>query len=159
MTERTYSDVRIEPGDVVAYAGPAVGEGGLLVDPSTEWIVIATYPSTEDPAGAIDAYALGDVIGHRPSVVAPASFFRVVRRALYADVDEPHVLAINDVGGWTLQHPLACRGAGVLFDCPFTTATSKWAARDHDCWPAPGHYVTRLDEAGELVVANPWTGR
>ena len=62
--------------------------------------------------------------------------------------DEPeHVLELRD-DGWTLQHSLACRLSGALFDCPVNVAVSAHLA---DTGPPDdlGRFVVTLDAHGE----------
>lgn len=56
---------------------------------------------------------------------------------------------LSDVS-WVIQHSMACRLAGNLFDCPYNRAavaeSSGWP------WPGPGRYQCTLGERGNLVI-------
>lgn len=69
--------------------------------------------------------------------------------AQHLDGAGSHTIEVRE-DGWTLQHSLACRAAGTLFDCPVNEACNKLMGMP----AAPGRYEVEVDENGELLVGD-----
>lgn len=73
---------------------------------------------------------------------------RLADKVLAALDDDPHHVIEFGEQGWTLKHPLSCRGE--LFECPF----NKAADRLDGPLAEPGRYRVEV-VLGHLVVTGP----
>lgn len=77
---------------------------------------------------------------------------RCLREVAESDGDQhfdDHLIEFRN-DGWTVQHPIAERIYGVLFDCDF----AHWDGGDIGC---RGRYVLYADNDGQLCVGNKVT--
>lgn len=69
------------------------------------------------------------------------------------EASQPDHLIQFGVTQWAIQHSMACRLSGRLFDCPFTAAAVRTALFD----VPPGRYRCTIDDDGRLVIGQAMT--
>lgn len=62
------------------------------------------------------------------------------------EMQPDHYVVFDENGDWSMQHSMACRLDGLLFDCPIHKVLSKGGSGGRR-----GAYVAILDDTGERV--------
>lgn len=70
------------------------------------------------------------------------------KAAICSGQDPEHIIELTDTG-WTLQHSLACRLEGELFDCPINKAVQDWMADLGKAPAARGRWYVTLNNPGD----------